>query len=318
MGVTRPRNRRVCTRRAKVGSSPAEVYEAIDPESCFGVLYRKILDAARGGGDGVVEAREILFDWLASLVAKHAREIRGPALDTANDAFDASAVVDGGLSRSPDAREALTKIPRWIHAALATSSALAVPGFTDPRLPASTHTADGRVAAFFAQSRRAPRALVRCLYPEITSWDRDDATVPRKETRAASSVVSPGEPKKPIRASREASVMSDGFAFAVDAEDSLAVFYAPCQPGTETSNAPFPPAWGSNLRAFVERARGERRRTPTVSFIRGGVEDSVAFDRTLVEDLDVVGIGGETSSGLEQFKRAVETRARAFLREETV
>ena len=303
IGITRRRVRRVCTRQAAVAATPAQVYSSADAEASFGVLYRKILDAAEE--DGIAEARELLADWLAALTAKHARECG----DTRG--LDGSVDVDASFANEP----ALRALAGLTHAALARSAALAVPGFTAScftRPREGPHSADdARVAAFWTHRRLGPSALARTTYPEITAWraggafskasdDDDDATTSPR-------VV-------PIDASRDALVRSGGSLFVADAHDAMVVFQAPAQPGSPAALAAFPPPRASPARAFVD-ARRRRAPAPSVAHVRGGAENPVPFDRMLVEEMDVsLAPGGQTVfGGREGFERATEARARAML-----
>lgn len=326
VGITRRRVRRVCTRQAAVAATPAQMYATADAEVSFGVLYRKILDAAEE--DGVAEARELLADWLAALTAKRARE-RGDARTRGErNGFD----VDASFANEP----ALRALAKLTHAALARSAPLAVPGFAaaclaaGPRGGARGADAHARVAAFWAHRRLGPSALARATYPEITAWRADGAFLNASDgdgdaTRAngaRSRIASRDRDREPTMdvatttdASRAALVRSGGSLFVADAQDTMVVFLAPAQPGSPAALAAFPPPRASPARAFVERARRLRAPAPSVVHVRGGAESPASFDRVLVEEMDVaLAPWGQTVfGGREGFERATEARARAML-----
>ena len=316
IGITRRRVRRVCTRQAAVASTPDDVVTSADAEATFGVVYRKILDAAEG--DGVAEARELFADWLAALAAKGARESRD-SRHVDLEGRNASERVDASFANAP----ALRRIAKWTHAALARSAALAVPGFAASCLESRRDffSADARVAAFWTHRRLGPSALARTVYPEITAWTADGGSLETRTIDAANADEDDARvPPTPmvIPASREALIQSGGSLFVADAHDTVVAFQAPAQPGSSAALAAFPPPRASPARAFVEGARRRRAPAPSVSYVRGGAESPAPFDRVLVEEMDVALLpGGQTIfGGLEGFRRATEARARAMLQGE--
>ena len=347
IGITRRRVRRVCTRQAAVAATPAETHASADAEATFGVLYRKILDAAEE--DGVAEARELLADWLAALAAKRARECG--AQMAGGGGVDGNTKASFALDASFANEPALRRLARLTHAALARSAAVAVPGFVASCLaephPHRALAADARVAAFWTHRRLGPGALARATYPEITAWRADgafltsrdddtaayasDAASPREGrlNAAEEEAMSKNEPasfprRSSVRptivgASRDALIRSGGSLFVADAHDTIVVFQAPTQPGSPAALAAFPPARGAPARARVERLQTRRAPAPVVSYVRGGAESPAPFDAALVEEMDVALMpGGQTAfGGLRAFERATEARARAMLEGES-
>ena len=355
IGITRRRVRRVCTRQAAVAATPAETHASADADATFGVLYRKILDAAEE--DGVAEARELLADWLAALAAKRAREC-GDARMAGGGGVDGNTKASFALDASFANEPALRRLARLTHAALARSAAIAVPGFAasclaEPR-PRRALAADARVAAFWTHRRLGPEALARATYPEITAWRADGAflidALCSDDTAEEATPSSEGRLKEfsaeeeankskdenehdgsfprrtlpeksvvvSVGASRDALIRSGGSLFVADAHDTIVVFQSPTHPGSPAALASFPPPRGSPARARVERLQKTRRApTPLVSYVRGGAESPVSFDAALVEEMDVALMpGGQTAfGGLRAFERATEARARAMLRE---
>jgi len=315
IGITRRRVRRVCTRQAAVASTPDDVVMSADAEATFGVVYRKILDAAEE--DGVAEARELLADWLAALAAKRARESRD-SRHVDIEGRNASKRVDASFANAP----ALRRVAKWTHAALARSAALAVPGFAASCLEShrDLFSADARVAAFWTHRRLGPSALARTVYPEITAWTADGGSLETRSIDAANADEDDARRATPvvIPASREALIQSGGSLFVADAHDTVVAFQAPAQPGSPAALAAFPPPRASPARAFVEGARRRRAPAPSVSYVRGGADSPAPFDRVLVEEMDVALLpGGQTIfGGLEGFRRATEARARAMLQGE--
>ena len=340
IGITRRRVRRVCTRQAAVAATPAETHASADAEATFGVLYRKILDAAEE--DGVAEARELLADWLAALAAKRARECG--AQMAGGGGVDGNTKASFALDASFANEPALRRLARLTHAALARSAAVAVPGFVASCLaephPHRALAADARVAAFWTHRRLGPGALARATYPEITAWRADGAFLTSRDDDAAayaSDAASPREgrlnaaeeeaksknepasfPRRSsvvVGASRDALIRSGGSLFVADAHDTIVVFQAPTQPGSPAALAAFPPARGAPARARVERLQTRRAPAPVVSYVRGGAESPAPFDAALVEEMDVALMpGGQTAfGGLRAFERATEARARAML-----
>ena len=343
IGITRRRVRRVCTRQAAVAATPAETHASADAEATFGVLYRKILDAAEE--DGVAEARELLADWLAALAAKRARECG--AQMAGGGGVDGNTKASFALDASFANEPALRRLARLTHAALARSAAVAVPGFVASCLaephPHRALAADARVAAFWTHRRLGPGALARATYPEITAWRADGAFLTSRDDDAAayaSDAASPREgrlnaaeeeamsknepasfPRRSsdrptiVGASRDALIRSGGSLFVADAHDTIVVFQAPTQPGSPAALAAFPPARGAPARARVERLQTRRAPAPVVSYVRGGAESPAPFDAALVEEMDVALMpGGQIAfGGLRAFERATEARARAML-----
>ena len=268
IGITRRRVRRVCTRQAAVAATPAETHASADAEATFGVLYRKILDAAEE--DGVAEARELLADWLAA--PQRARECG--AQMAGGGGVDGNTKASFALDASFANEPALRRLARLTHAALARSAAVAVPGFVASCLaephPHRALAADARVAAFWTHRRLGPGALARATYPEITAWRADGAFLTSRDDDAAayaSDAASPREgrlnaaeeeamsknepasfPRRSsvrptiVGASRDALIRSGGSLFVADAHDTIVVFQAPTQPGSPAALAAFPPA----------------------------------------------------------------------------
>ena len=333
--------RRVCTRQAAVAATPAETHASADAEATFGVLYRKILDAAEE--DGVAEARELLADWLAALAAKRARECG--AQMAGGGGVDGNTKASFALDASFANEPALRRLARLTHAALARSAAVAVPGFVASCLaephPHRALAADARVAAFWTHRRLGPGALARATYPEITAWRADGAFLTSRDDDAAayaSDAVSPREgrlsaaeeeaksknepasfPRRSsvvVGASRDALIRSGGSLFVADAHDTIVVFQAPTQPG-ESRGARSVPAGARRARARARRAPPNAPRARARRLVRARRRgDGVApFDAALVEEMDVALMpGGQTAfGGLRAFERATEARARAML-----
>ena len=276
--------RRVCTRQAAVAATPAETHASADAEATFGVLYRKILDAAEE--DGVAGARA--SRGLARRAAAAPRMRRADGRRRRRRREYKSLVRAGCLVREQPAlrRAGLT------HAALARSAALAVPGFTAScftRPREGPHSADdARVAAFWTHRRLGPGALARATYPEITAWRADGAFLTSRDDDAAayaSDAVSPREGRLNA-ADEEAKSKNEPASFSATIvrrrrrvsrradpigqvsvrrgrADTIVVFQAPTQPGSPAALAAFPPARGAPARARrapPTRARARARR----------------------------------------------------------
>lgn len=316
VGITRRRVRRVMTRQARVGSSPNAVFGSMDTDVVFGVLYRKILRAAVE--DGIVEARELLVSWLCSLVAKRAHE-------TSDTTRFGKSTYDHTDHHTLDGMLGSSQLPKLIHAALATSRALSVPGFAGESGVLKGVTPDHRVFSRITENKLGPEELRKKVYPEIIAWVCFGAVADAGAAGRAGAAARESEktiPHQITRASRDALVTSNGCVFVADAHDSVVVFYGPSQPGHGGATAPFPPQRNSAVRHVVDRVSADRG--ARVRFLRGGVDDCKPFDAALVEELGVVLLVGSGTSheattahvlGFHGFTRFVEEKARLVLAE---
>ena len=203
-------------------------------------------------------------------------------------------------------------LSKVVHACLAKSKALAVPFRMGKQ--SDWVTCDARVNSFFTENRLGPDALVRTMYPDVVAFGAD--ALGASQNGAVENVS--------IRASRRSLITSNGSVFISDLYDEIVVFYAPSQPGTQSASLPYPPPRNSVVQRAVDRLRSERLKTPTVVYVRGGVENPSPFDSTLVEETDVtLLVSGETSEiseiqitgGFEGFMRFLEDKARALVEE---
>ena len=288
------RIRRVCTRQARVASSPRDLYASADAEALFAALWRKIAVAA--DEVGLAEARALLSDWLVILVARFNHETGSARFDPACDA-----VVDGGFGGF----DALADATRLVHAAL-VGDAFAIRSRWGP---------DERVARRLETARLSDARLAAFAYPRLVAFADADADADAVEDAAKGVVAG-----RVVRASRAAAQMSGGAAFVADAHSRVAVYYAPAPPGSRRAGAPFPPAPGSAVDAHWRSRAGEEARrgassaaAPRVEMCRGGWDDARAFDDALVEERDVEEVPG--GGGFRGFLASVEAQARQFMRE---
>jgi len=291
----RQRRRRICTVQARVSGKPRDVFNAADGDVVVALLSHKIFAAANAEGLG--EARLLLADWLCILTARYNHEC-GILRFGAPDA-DARALDVEFTSSLP-----LRVVPRLVHALLRHPALRVGPGGA---------SADARTWLRATTSRLEPAALVRTLYPSLSSWrSADEMECPsRSLTRAALAT-------------------SDAPLWLLDAHAELVVFLKPRDDGSAPGDVIFPPSRDSKLRAVVDAARETRRVTPKVRFVNGAVEDASAFYERLVEEESAElggggdGLAGEGAieggssherDGFVGFLARTERTARTFLRE---
>ena len=137
------------TAPVKVARSQRHAFDSCDAEVAAVLLAHKALRAAEE--DGVAEARVMLTDWLAALVAR------------ASEAFPS------GAGATPDASLAacapLAPLPRAVYGLLCS-----------PLLRALRTHPDARAHTAHLAAALAPDALARLLYPRMASW-RDAETL---------------------------------------------------------------------------------------------------------------------------------------------
>jgi len=256
-----------------VARSRRHGFESCDAEATAVLLVHKALRAAEM--EGLAEARLMLIDWLAVVVARAAYAFPTPG-----------ALPDASLAACPQ----LQLLPKLVYGLLCS-----------PLLRALHTHPDARAHAAYLAASAAPDTLLRLLYPSLSSWQ--DAETP-------------GVAGLPL--SRNTLNASSTPLFVLDAVTTVIVYAAPCQPGV--LDAEFPPshkvrtqhsfsmspfnAWPtirsrfchpqSLLRTGIGALRERRGCTPRVLFIRGGVDDSSAFEALLLDD-EADGEGGLSS-----------------------
>jgi len=135
-----------------------------------------------------------------------------------------------------------------------------------------------------------PAALVRTLYPALSSYaDPDEVAFPRHSL------------------SRAALTTSGSPIFLLDAYSLIVVYYAP------GAAAQFPPPHKSALRDTINKLREERPLTPRVVFLKGGVDDVSAFEAALMEEPDPERLRSEGASYV-QFTQQMALETLRFLR----
>jgi hypothetical protein len=155
VSFVRERRRRIVTLPAKIARTRRQVFETCDPEVTAVLLTHKALRAA--ATDGLAEARLMLTDWLAALVAR------------ASEAFPS------GAGATPDASltacATLTPLPRTVFGLLCS-----------PLLRALRVHPDERAHAAHLAAALPPQSLACLLYPRMMSWrgaeTRDDDQLP--------------------------------------------------------------------------------------------------------------------------------------------
>ena len=273
------RIRRVCTRQARVASSPRDLYASADAEALFAALWRKIAVAA--DEVGLAEARALLSDWLVILVARFNHETGSARFDPACDA-----VVDGGFGGF----DALADATRLVHAAL-VGNAFAIRSRWGP---------DERVARRLETARLsdARLAVVPRLVRSPTRTRTDAARRGGVSRRGGRSRGRPDARRCP------------GAAF-VAARTRVAVSSRAAGVGRGAVSRPR----GRGRRAALEGgegAAGARARRRRGGMCRG-MGRRARVRRALVEERDVEEVSG--GGGLRGFLASVEAQARQFMRE---
>lgn len=85
--------------------------------------------------------------------------------------------------------------------------------------------------------------------------------------------------------------------YVLDAFTTLIVYYSP----TADPALPFPPPQNCGLRSMINKLKQERNITPKLLMIRGGRDNTEAFDRYLIEEQEVDGSGIGTGVGFVSF-----------------
>jgi hypothetical protein len=263
ISFVRERRRRIVTVPAKVARSRRQIFETCDAEATAVLLAHKALRAA--ASDGVGEARLMLTDWLAALVAR------------ASEAFPSGsgATPDASLS----ACAPLAPLPRAVFGLLCS-----------PLLRALRAHPDARAHAAHLVEALPPDALACLLYPRMVSWRDADLRVEGEHALARSAMAAAGTPLFVVDA------LTTVVVYAVPSPPGMP--QEPFPPAHKVrshgllSCCPALRAWclmrsftkQSALRGALNALRDARPRTPRVLFIRGGVDDVTPLEALLLDD----------------------------------
>ncbi|XP_038723102.1 protein transport protein Sec24-like At3g07100 isoform X2 [Tripterygium wilfordii] len=125
-----------------------------------------------------------------------------------------------------------------------------------------------------------PSSLHRAVYPVLTSYSTPDTKAYPRHSLSRAALITSGSP-----------------IFFLDAFTTLIVFYS----STADPTLPFPPPHDCLLRTTINKLKQDRSITPKLIFIRGGQDDSTAFENYLIEEQDVDGSGLTSVMGFVSF-----------------
>ncbi|KAK9279753.1 hypothetical protein L1049_013435 [Liquidambar formosana] len=239
-----------------------ELYDSVDPEVILSLLVHKVISASLE--QGVREGRMLLHDWLVILTAQY------------NDAFklvqykngsSITAQIDVAFSQCPQ----LQPLPRLVFALLRSPLL---------RFHEEGVHPDYRIYLQCLFSALEPSSLHRAVYPVLTSYATPDKQAYPRHSLSRAALLTSGSP-----------------IFFLDAFTTLIVFYS----STADLTLPFPPPHDCLLRTTINKLKQERSITPKLIFIRGGQDDSTAFENYLIEEQDVDGSGLTSVMGFVSF-----------------
>ncbi|XP_073392441.1 protein transport protein SEC23 D-like [Physcomitrium patens] len=213
--------------------------------------------------EGVKEARALLHDWLVILTAQYNYYCKLAQFEQPST----HSRLDVAFSGCPQ----LQALPRLIFALLRNQLLRSHEEGVHP---------DHRIYLQCLFSALEPSFLLRAVYPVLSSFETlDRRAYPRHSLSRAALMVN-GSP-----------------IYVLDAFTTLIVYYSP----TADPALPFPPPQNCGLRSMINKLKQERNITPKLLMIRGGRDNTEAFDRYLIEEQEVDGSGIGTGVGFVSF-----------------
>lgn len=228
--------------------------------------------------EGAVEAHSLLYDWLAILTLQYNRCILGLSSEASAQQVDAAF----------EAVESLQGLPRAVYGLLRS-----------PLLVQRTgQHPDTSAATRILWASLQPADIRRSVYPLLSSFSSPDSQAFPSHSLSEAALSSSGAP-----------------IFLLDSYSEVMVYYtaAAIAEGTVV----FPPPQASLLRSAIAAARSGRRMTPTLTMLRGGIDDDRVFLDSLIEEPDV-GLqqaGLKVGNGVVQFLESVQLDVHQLLKE---
>eukprot|EP00850_Spirogloea_muscicola_P012002 SM000076S21823 [mRNA] locus=s76:484591:488610:+ [translate_table: standard] len=282
------RRLRLRTLRVGVANSPAELFEAADPESTLSLLTHKArpqlkLPQLKIGGQiiqasleqGVKEGRLLLNDWLVILTANYNEHYQ--LAQSGNAA--SYGLLDASFLQCPP----LQPMPRLVFGLLRS-----------PLLQMSAEGIHSDVRTYLQclYSALDPASLLRAVYPVLSSFASPDKLAFPRHSLSRAALVTSGSP-----------------IFLLDAFTTLIVYYAP----SATADMPFPPPHDSLLRNTINQLKQDRSVTPKLHMIRSGHDDARPFEHFLIEEQDVDGASSGGGTGFVAFLEQVTQNVREYM-----
>ncbi|KAK2980179.1 hypothetical protein RJ640_007269 [Escallonia rubra] len=252
-----------------------EIFDTVDPEVVLSILVHKVILASLE--KGVREGRALLHDWLVLLTAQYNDACK---LVQHEHGSSTNVHIDVAFSQCPQ----LQPLPRLVFALL-----------RNPLLrfhEEGVHP-DYRIYLQCLFSALEPSSLHRAVYPLLTSFATPDKQAYPRHSLSRAALITSGSP-----------------IFFLDAFTTLVVFYS----STADPSLPFPPPHDCLLRTTINKLKQERSITPKLMFIRGGQDDSTAFENYLIEEQDVDGSGFTSIMGFVSFLEEVNHNVLEYMK----
>ncbi|KAL4424007.1 hypothetical protein ABPG75_001308 [Micractinium tetrahymenae] len=253
------RRMRVLTAAMPLAESADQLLGSCNTEALACLIAHKALITA--AEQGVREARQMLFDWLALVVAAVAER--------------------GSVQRQADASlsdlQALHHLPHLVYSLLAspllrepTAGAAAQP----PRqLPGPWQHPDAAAAMRGLLRVLGPDELQVTICPQLASWSNFDQVAGLQHSLSAAALAVGQQP-----------------LWVLDSYCQIVVL---CTAAAAAAGVGFPPPAHSLLRRTLAGIRSARRATPDLLMLHQGQDDTAPFDSWLLEDAPPAGAAAE-------------------------
>ncbi|WOL02294.1 protein transport protein sec24-like [Canna indica] len=255
------RHLRVRTLQLSTARNINDLYDSVDPDVVLSILVHKVILASLE--QGVREGRLLLHDWLIILLSQYNDAYKLVQYENKNSISN----IDVAFSQCPQ----LQSFPRLVFALLRSPLL---------RFHEEGVHPDYRIYLQCLFSSLEPSFLQCAIYPILTSYETPDKQAYPRHSLSRAALITSGSP-----------------IFFVDAFTNLIVYYS----STADASLPFPPPHDCLLRTTINRLKQERSITPKLIFIRGGHDDTTAFQNYLIEDKDVEASGLPNVTGFVSF-----------------